>query len=270
MQENKVNTLSSTDSAAYTTLDEVVAGVRMRKKDRTNQNNKEYLQYAIDGLRELNFSDPTNIKTWKVRMDKKSRSISFPKDMIDYTKIAIYINGCLWTLGVNNAMEIPTMQVCGIPIRDICNNNYNQEDVPTENLGFIGGWWGDNGGYSSGTYGIGGGFNRAYYRVDKPNRMIYFDGDIPNNDIYLEGLTDGLNMCGDTIIPIIMIDPLRKYVLFNLELESPKVTQYMVEKRERLLEDAVNTWQWRKFRESFSLYEFMDGMRETWSAGLHR
>lgn len=270
MEENKVQTLSTTYSAAYTTLDEVVAGVRMRKKDRTNQNDKEYLQYAIDGLRELNFSDPTNIKSWKVRMDKASRSVSFPKDMVDYTKIGAIINGRLWTLGCNNAMEIPTMQKCGIPIRDICNDNFDESQVPTDQLAFIGGWWGDNGGYSSGTYGVGGGFARAYYRVDKPNRMIYFDGDLTNCEIYLEGLTDGLNMCGDTIIPTIMIDPLRKFVLFNLELESAKVTQYMVEKRERLLDEAINTWQWRKFRESFSLYEFMDGMREVWSAGLHR
>jgi hypothetical protein len=270
MEENKVNTLSSTDSPAYTTLNEVVAGVRMRKRDRTHQNDKVYLQYAIDGLREFNFSDPTNIKTWKIRMDKASRSISMPVDMTDYTKIAAMINGCIWTLSVNNAMEIPTTQKCGIPIRDICNNNYNQEDVPTENLAFFGGYWGENGGWSSGFYGAGGGFNRMYYRVDRRNRMIYFDGDLPVCDIYIEGLTDGLNMCGDTVVETIMLDYLRNYILFQEELNSNKITQYLLEKRQQQLDESKSVLEWRTFRKNFSLYELMDGMREVWSPGLHR
>src|ERR1017187_2313601 len=267
MDNNTIQTLSQIDTKGFHCINEIVSGVRLRLKDKTQQRIKEYTQYAIDCLRELNISDATTIKAAMLTMNQSSRSCSFPSDMIDFTRIAIKINGCLYTLGNNENLELPTAQQCGIPIRDICNDNFNPDAIQGGFFWAAGVWDGYN--YTP-MYSVGGGFSINYYRCDRKNRMFYFDGDIMNYPVYIEYISDGVNLSGETIVPTIMLDVLRLYTIWQVTAYDPKANQYDKEKSQKLFEEARSKWEWRKFRESFSLQEYNNTMWAEQKLSVHR
>lgn len=184
----------------YITLDEVVTSWLARKKQPMHRY-AHALSYAIDGLKELNFDVLAEIKTVVLPIDSATKSVNFPADYSNYTKVGVCVNGNLITLGLNPYM-------CTEAMYDDCGNldtfvggnlkglQYNVSEGEPE----WGGYWFYN--YEGGAmFGHGGGFSRhGYYKEDREHRRFLFNSDIRASEIVLEYVTNGYRPGETTLI----------------------------------------------------------------------
>lgn len=241
------------NTSGVITLDYVVNSVLNQLGDYTQRNYDRYLQFAIEGFGQLNMFYLPSVRVVHLQMND-ALVVPLPPDCIDYTKIAVCINGKLWTLSVNNNMCIPRAEQCGIPIREIVSNPSALVSAPTDGYAFPGHYY--NGIYYGGLYGIGGGFNTAYYRIDWERRLIIFSGQIPQNEVVLEYISTGVSKSGTTLIPYQALAPLKAYVQWQRIEFNDKITLGEKQRKETLFNQECMALQ--AFESKFTVDEYLD------------
>lgn len=222
----------------YITLDEVVTSWLARKK----QPMHKYafaLSYAIDGVKELHYDVAGEVKTVVLPIDANTKSVNFPADYSNYTKIGVCINGNLITLGLNPYMctEVKYDDCGDLTTFEGGNLKGMQYNVDAEGEPSWGGYWFYNAGGNGAMYGHGGGFSKhGYYKEDREHRRFLFNSDIRASEIVLEYVTNGYTPGETTLVWEQAKDALIAYIEWIDCRYDPKTANYAeVKKREYAL-----------------------------------
>jgi hypothetical protein len=181
-------------SQGYITLDSVVTSWLARKKEPMHKY-AHALSYAIDGLKELHYDVMGEVKTVVLPIDANTKSVNFPPDYSNYTKVGVCVNGNLITLGLNPYMctEVKHDDCGDIDTFEGGNLKGTKYNVDSDGEPSWGGYWFYNYNGSGGAaYGHGGGFSKiGYYKEDREHRRFLFNSDIRAQEIVLEYVTNG-------------------------------------------------------------------------------
>lgn len=150
----------------------------------------------------------------QVRLDLKSiNQCALPIDYVRYTKIAVDLDGKLWTLGLDTSITLPTNL-------GNCETHTNTQEG-TAGIWFSPYYAGSN--YYNAIYASGGGFNDAYYRVDEVNRLIQILGNVPRGGkLVMEYVSNNVDANEYTLVPNLWIEPMRWWLMWKLCDNKPK------------------------------------------------
>lgn len=235
------------------TFDYVVNSVFNQLNNYTQREYDRYLQFAIEGFGQLNLSNITTIRVEHLQMND-AKVVELPPDYIDYVKVAVCINGRLWTLSLNENMCVPRAEICGVPVRDIVVADPQNLTIPGDGYLFPDHYF--NGRFIGGLYGIGGGFNIAYFKVDKERRQMIFSGTIPNDEVVLEYKSTGVSKNNTTLIPFQALAALKAYIHWQRVEYDPNVSMGEKQRKKDLYEEECNVL--NTFERSFTVDEYLD------------
>lgn len=241
------------NTSGLITLDYVVNSVFNQLGDYTQRDYDRYLQFAIEGFGQLNLFQISTVRVVHLQMND-AKVVALPPDFIDYTKVAVCINGKLWTLSVNKNMCLPRAEECGTPIREVVTANPLSINYPNSGYVFADHYY--NGRYVGGLYGIGGGFNIAYFRIDKERRNIVFSGSVPNDEVVLEYTSTGVSKHGTTLVPYQALAALKSYIQWQRIEYDDRVGDGAKQRKKDIYEEdcmALNA-----FESSFTISEYLD------------
>lgn len=227
----------------------------------------KYLQLAIDAFRTLNMKHIQSVKIVYLPVDADMKYVTLPTDYLDYVKVAIPQNGQVWTLTKNDSLLLPRDMECGEPVL----NTSRGEGVTLDSTSWGGYYFTDhfhNGRWVNDLYAIGGGFNTAYFRVDEERGVIQLNGTIPNSEIILEYISSGIDLCGDTFVPVKALDTIKAYIHWKRLEYDPRVALSDKDRKERLYYAEA-----RKLDANESvptLSEYLDTMYATTKQTPHR
>lgn len=240
-------------TSGLATLDYVVNSCFNQLGDYTQRNYDQYLQFAIEGFGQLNLFHISTIKVAHLAMND-AKVVSLPPDFIDYTKVAVCINGRLWTLSLNNNMCLPRAEVCGVPVREIITTPSNSLVLPEGGYYFADHYY--NGRFVQNLYGLGGGFNMAYFRIDKERRNIVFSGSIPNDEVVLEYISTGVSKHSTTLIPYQAVAALRAYIQWQRIEFNENFSESAKERKKKQYEEECLAL--TCFETKFTMDEYLD------------
>lgn len=155
----------------------------------TEENYVRYKQFVIRGVAEINLFHLRNTKTVTLPISAIN-TVNLPDDFIDYTSIAICVDGREWTLTLNENICITDDTDCSV---EQGNTGYEEIVSPTP------------------SYGASGGYNVSYYRIDKQRNRIVLQKSIPGADIKLTYITNGIDYNNETLIPLVARESLIAY-----------------------------------------------------------
>jgi hypothetical protein len=238
-------------NSALATIDTVVAYVLsdMNLEHEYATKGEKVAQMALRGFMDFNMYHLDNIRVKYINVIPDN-SIDLPTDFIDYVKVAVNLNGKLWTLTVNDSIPLPEIDKCGQQIQDITNT------FQWQGGGFYFPDHYNNGFFVGGAYSLTGGFNTAYYRIDIENRKIWFRGFVPNGQIVLEYISNGVNLSEQTLIPRIAVEPLVNFIHYKFALQDVRKNRGQIDDLRREYQNSVN--QMRFFIGSMTEDDFKD------------
>ncbi len=193
--------------------------VQMDRSDRSTKNFERYLEYANWIFRDLKFKILPGVDVTKVIPNGVGLA-AMPPNYVYYTKVSVDINGCSYTLTVNNKIPIPNLK-CGIEVAELCacskNNMPGIDDFGGQFFSWVPHY---RAGQFVGEYfSLGGGNNSAgYFREDFTNRQFVFRG-IPRLPITIEYVSDGSKGL-DQFIPATAVIPIRNGIHWQLKEHS--------------------------------------------------
>lgn len=236
------------DTPAFIPLSNVVHSFLNATGIYSKVNFKRFMIIVAENYTDLNINGTALFKTERIVIGS-TNSIPWPKDFIDYVRIGTLYNGKIFTLTKNEAIVGDYVISCGqeIPdsdLTDVINNN-----------------WAHN-------YTTSGGKNFLYYRSDKETRRIIFDGDGVGRTIILQYISSGVELNGDTMIPVSMLKMMRKYlhwVLMDYDMTS-KYPQSKIEGARR--DFVIFREEYERLDTGFTADEFIDALRQGYSQGI--
>jgi hypothetical protein len=248
------------DTRGLITLRYSVMNTLNELEDYSMRNYKRFIQLAIDGYRGLHIKHLNSVKVAYLPVDMEMKTVQFPSDYVEYVKIAVSLNGQVWTLTRNDKLHLPREFDCGLDVPSILRGETQNIDTTvwggyyfTDHL-YMGRWVTD-------MFGIGGGFNSAYYRIDEERRQIVLNGTIPNNEIILEYVSTGIDLNEDTLVPVQALDALKAYIHWkNIEY---KTTVPMGEKQRKEQLYYVEAMKLDSFEDMLTLDEYFDQLYES-------
>lgn len=204
-------------------LNYVASLVQLDLDDYTTHKRVKIIQYAIDCYKyQLRYKTNSNIAVAYLQPNEVLNA-PWPKDYEYYTKMAINVGGTLITLTLNDNIQLVRKFDCGVETIEEAQLTAEQVGL----TGFGGGYWfaphWRSGQYVGEMYSMGGGFNElGYFRVDHKNKQFQF-ANIPQAEIVLEYVADE-ETNGNTLIQAMDVDPIRKYIHWQLKEHSVKVS----------------------------------------------
>jgi hypothetical protein len=195
-------------------LDDIVTEYVLENGETQNKRGRIYA-IAVSCLRGFNMKTTGVPKVVELVLDGTD-SVSLPNDFLQYNKVAMCINGVLYSLGLNNNLCLnKTYDACGVPIPHNYQNNFNYYQWGTFP-------YGDaltirNGEFAGRLFGIGSDNNvLGYFRIDKENNQIVFSGLHKYGSIILEYIADIEAIDGDFAVHPYMIEALKNYISWKL------------------------------------------------------
>ncbi len=175
---------------------------------------------GVSFLRRANLSTSGIPKVVQLVIDDADRC-ALPTDYIQYTKIALMMNGRLFSLALNSNLAIqPVFNNCGEPV--INQTSYLQNPNISIGLGYVGTPFmvGDtqrNGEFIGRLFGVGSDNNPyGYYRIDKEMGQIVFSGLVQTTDIIMEYIADINSINNDFVVHPYCIEALKAWIEWKL------------------------------------------------------
>jgi hypothetical protein len=245
-------------TSGYVSLNYIVNLVLMDINENTSVKRKKALQYAILGLTRLNLYTLDSIRTVYLTQNDNF-TVDVPNDYIDYTKIGVVLDGQIITLSLNNDIPFPDKNKCA-PVNNASKDdtvfNLFGSDYYFPDFGYSYLDYYRNGQYVGEQYGLGGGLGLFEFRYNPEDRQIAFTDKANNGEIILEYKSSGINKDGSSIVPREAVEPLRRWVHWQLDEYNDKIAQSAKTRRERLFLEAEADL--RHFNFIFTIDEYMD------------
>ncbi len=262
-------------TAGVVTIRYIVMSVLNRLGDYSMKQYKRLVQIAIEGFTELSLWHLNSVEVVYIHMST-AKTVSLPRDFVDYVKIGIPINGQLRILTRKDSIILPRVfDDTQVPIGNIMVNSANSS---ISNAIFFSDHW-RNGQFVGGLFGLPGGIDGVYYRIDREMGQIVFWGEnTPRSEIVLEYISSGVKESGGTLIPREAVPALRTYV--EWQMISMDMTGFMtgraqqkaimaeISRRKQEHEEAVNML--RSFQNSFTIEELKRALYSTYQQGPKR
>jgi len=207
-----------------------------------------YLQIVIEGLTQLNVKTSYGVRVYFTTVNDIN-VVEFPADLVKLTRVGILQDGMIWTLTKNDEIALPNGEICGVEV--LVDDNLKDNPLPT-----------------SLNYAKGGSYNVADYRIDNLNRRIIFKGRLRSETIVLEYKSSGVNMDGDTYLPITTLPVLKEYLNWTLTKRRKDAPQ---SEKQRARIDYVNAKKdYVKSRHPFNLDDVLDAIYSGIGQGVKR
>ena len=247
----------------YKNLDYVVALVQNDLRDYGTASYVRYLQFAINGYRELNLAAMPNIKVEYIELDD-NYMLELPKDFIDYTAIAVVVQNRLVTLTLNNRIPLARKKdECGeLIVQSVTSGSEDSVAGISPLYGYYFPSHFRNGQYVGEAFSMGGGFNsRGYYRLDYDNNRIQFSNVVPNKEIVLEYKADVDGLDGASVLPLDLCPVLQGYVHYMLRFHDKRESGGRTAEAYNEYMRQFRMYRRRKF--AFTIEEFLDSKYRT-------
>ncbi len=235
------------------TVNYVVMSILNRLRDYSMRSYAYIAQLVIEGYGELSLWHLDTVEVVYLRMSS-AKVVDLPTDYVDYTKIAIPVNGKYKVLTKKDNILLPRTFADGAPV-----GNADDDNAGAGSVFFVDHF--RNGQFVAGLYGLPGGLDNAYYRVDRENRQIVFSGSIPRSEIVLEYVSSGIKLSGQTSIPRETLPSLRAYVFWNMIEQDRKVSATEKERKKGLYLEEVAALDY--FQSAFTADEYR---RHVWKS----
>lgn len=208
----------------YITLEEVLNQYLSENDMFGNENKFRLMDILIRGAVKI-FPHNSNNTRVQYLTPNSINCATLPNDYMMYIKVAIDVNGRIWTISYNPNIVLPREEECGARIRDIDESNANVSDK----IVFIPHYY--NGTYIDKLYGLRGGYNVGYFRIDRENWLIVLEGDLAQyaSKIFMEYVGTGIKMDGTTTIPIYGLEVLLAWMDWRVKRSNKgKYNQYEI------------------------------------------
>ena len=183
--------------------------------------------YALRGIREMNFDIMKRIKSLKLEINTDNDTVQLPDDFVDYTKIGVVGgDGLIYVFGENKNQNIAMQYVTdalGNPIDSDSDGVYDREDAK-----FVSNTRGALSDFESYTfrnflyegnigraYGIGGGKYSGEFRINYEQNRIELYSTSQYNEIVIEYIADEARSTNPSI-HIYAENALRSYIYYRL------------------------------------------------------
>lgn len=248
---------------AIVTLDQIVDGYLARSRDYNESDYDYILNIAKDGLIYLNIFHIQGLNVVHLRFDDK-KTLPWPSDMVDYSKIGISINGRLWNLSVDESL-LESNESCQCPC-DITEVGSVSETEITSGFYYAPHYY--QGKYYPRLFGLGGGWNENYVKIDRKNRKFIFEDKVLNGEIVLEYKSTGIKTNGQTLVPAQAFEVLRQYIHYSVGEFDDKVSIGEKNRRNQVLTAAKSELQ--VFENMFTVDEYLDMCYESNHGSIKR
>lgn len=185
----------------YISLEDVVREVIVSTGENSEAALMRFMQFGIQGLRELHLDVAQEIRTHKVTIPS-SGSVSLPNDAVDPIRIGVLVDDKILSLGREKRQHF------GTP-----NSEANTPSAGADSIVYQ--FYTVNGDVSS-LYGLGGGNNvYGYYRYDREAKAVQFSGEAIGKVVYIEYVSDGRNIDGDFEIHTNLAEALGAFIYWK-------------------------------------------------------
>lgn len=206
-----------------------------------------YLQIVVEGLTSLNVKTSYGAKMYFTT--PVNNIVYFPADCIMISMIGILVDGTIYSLTNDRNMALPDGDICGVEV--LSDTNTNALMMPTTL-----------------NYAKGGGYNFVTYNIDKLNRRIIFQGNLADYQVVVVYKTSGVNLSGETYIPVNVVPVLKEYLNWTLTKRNPNAPS--VAKRDAKIEYINARNDYVKQMHPFSVNDFLDAIYSGYGQGVKR
>lgn len=250
----------------YKNLDYIVARVQSDTGDNSTTNYQRYLQWAINGWKELNLAIMPNIKVGYFTISD-IYTVDWPDDYIDYTLIGLVVGGEVVTLSVNPKIPLSRKKdECGEEIVDAVASVASGNKLFDS---FLIAPHFRNGQYVGEQYAQGGGFNRyGYFRVDHDMRRFQFQNIMPSLEIVIEYKSSGIDDMGNATVPDDATQCLVDYVHQERTRFDKRASAFDKQMAIRRYEEQFRALRKRRFK--FTMSEYLDSKYKNVHMGIKR
>jgi hypothetical protein len=197
---------------------------------------KRFVQIAIECFTEEMSMFHTGVGNEVVYLHMSAaKTVNLPADFIDWIKIGTPVNGKLRVLTHKDSILLPRVfDDTGLPV----GNTDGDDTEGISNCIFFSDHF-RNGQFVGGLFGLPGGIDTAYFRVDYENRQIVFSGTTERSEIVLEYTSSGLKADGSSLVPRQLVAPIRNYILWQKDINDPRIAFNLKEMAKREYEESV-------------------------------
>lgn len=207
-----------------------------------------YLQIAIEGITQLSTKNTYGVKAYFTSVSSNN-IIHLPSDYITYNRIGLVRNGLIYTLTKNKDISLSDGDIAGVEV--VSDENLNTLYIP-----------------SALNYAEHGAYNFATYRIDEKGRRIIFRGNLTGETIVIEYKSSGINLMGDTYVPVTMVPVAKEYLNMTITKRNKNISQ--AEKQASKIDFINAKNDYIKAKHTFSVDDFMDAVYSGYSQGTKR
>jgi hypothetical protein len=234
---------------------------------------KPLLQYAINGLLDINLFVGDQIKVAYLPVNQNTKTAELPLDYIRYTKIGYNDGGVIALFGLNRGLMMARdVDDCGNQTNENTSNcGANTSGGSSNQLSnlihpYSGYYYAPH--YRNGQFvgelfgGAGGRHNDGEFRIDHQNRQIVFNSEIQAEEIIIEYKSSGVSSDGSTCIPREYVPAIKAYVHWQRREYKDKVAQSV---KDSLMGRYYSQFeQLKNLNLAFTLSEYLDSTRGTY------
>jgi len=211
-------------TAGFVNLSYCVNQVLADIEDYSGRRIEKCTQLAIRAFTDANIFNSINVEVVYLEMDANGIvDISGLTDFVDYSKIAIMVNGKYWILNSNEKIGFVREELDDDEAALIFKTGSPSIEVGS---GYVFADHYINGTFRTGLFGMGGGFSRSYFRFDMEKMQIQFDTALPRNQIVLEYISTGIKDSGATLVPKSAVEYIIAYIHWQLKQHDSQIDRF--------------------------------------------
>lgn len=200
-------------TSALINIEEVVTRFLFQYKHPTDDY-AVYLEHAAQCYIDFNLYDGNIVTYQKYTLNPTNKWLDMPNDMLEFIDLVTPLRGSFWSFTRKDKIVTTTTTTLGVEGQDALQGEGQIIDQPRVTA-----------------YGAKGGWNKFRYNVDWKTRRIYIDDDI-SEYIVLFYVSSGINVTGQTDIPVFILPMIHDYLLWKETYFVPGL------ERERQLREA--------------------------------
>ncbi len=204
----------------YTSINNIVYDCFSDLKDATDENFKRYYRWVQRGYKQLRIFKLPLDKAETLTIQTGIRCVILPKDYVSFVAIGKTYENRFIPFSLKSDLLPNTTESCGTETQtDMLDTHEHGE------------------GYSAG-----GGVNFWYYRLDEENNRILIDGETLTEATLFYKST-GINLTGETLIPVIAEEVLIAWVHWQEALNDKSISGAEKQMRRQVLDNEINNLQ---------------------------
>jgi len=229
--------MEHTKTMGAISLKQVVASILNKRGDYSKHDNKRLLQFAIEGCREFRLYHIPSVESEWVDVNQDLMSVPLPDQLMQFKAVGIPINGEFWSF---------TEKEDGIPPQGLRKRNpEKQEGDVTPDRKVTG-------------FTAPGGQNDYMYTHQKSHRRLILYTKEYVEKVIIVYQSTGINLKGETFIPVHAFEALRAYVEYNDIDNDDQVARS--EKQRKFQQMEYHKTNMRDIENMFTPEQFLDAI----------